>query len=215
MADQGKHAEQSHGLRCDMSVAEFDAGYFHAADLKAFVRELGITVGNFRKIELEELIREFLSTGRIPERKPVMPRKAGGVRDALSRDTVITNYVGDKTTKTFLLQLVHAKAPGLKDKSGQWYWLNDWRRKQQERQARFTYQDLADHLRSLMETKGHLPQIPSVRMNNFITDFRADPANRGVSRDHMMQAWMWLKSQPGPNTYAEYRQLKPAQPPSS
>ena len=65
------------------------------------------------------------------------------------------------------------------------------------------------------QTKGRLPQIPPARMNNFITDFRADPANRGVSRDHMMQAWMWLKSQPGPNTYAEYRQLKPAQPPSS
>ena len=45
-------------------------------------------------------------------------------------------------------------------------------------------------------------------MNNFITDYRADPANQGGSRDDTMQAWMWLKSEPGPNTYPEYRRLK-------
>tara|TARA_Y100000385_G_C12801827_1_gene512219 strand:+ start:468 stop:686 length:219 start_codon:yes stop_codon:yes gene_type:complete len=58
----------------------------------------------------------------------------------------------------------------LSDKSGQWYWLNDWRRKKQEQQACFTDQDLADHLRALRQTKNCLPQIPSPRMNNFIAD---------------------------------------------
>lgn len=195
-------------LHPKMRAKDFDAGYYYAAELKVFARELGMTVGNFRKIELEDLIREFLTSGVLPKRQPVMPRKAGATRDRLAADTRVVNYVGDKTTKAFLLDLVQADGADLGDKSGQWYWLNDWRRKKQEQKARFTYQDLADHLRALRQTKGRLPQIPSARMNNFITDFNADPANSNIGRDETMKAWMWLKSQPGPNTYAEYCKLK-------
>lgn len=196
-------------LRKGMDVEEFDNGYYYAADLKAFASEIGITVGNRRKIELEELIRAYLSTGRVPTSEPVMPRKPGQARDELSPAVVVTNYVGDRATKDFLLDCVHAEAPDLKNKSGQWYWLNDWRRKKQEAYARITYRDLADHLRQLMQTECRLPQIPSARMNNFVTDFRADPVNAGTSREEVMDAWMWLKQQPGPNTYAEYRRLSP------
>ena len=204
LSTHGKAAPLHRG----MSIKEFDNAYYYAAELKRFAREVGITVGNLRKVELEALIREFLQTGKVPDRKPVMPRKPGEARDVLKPDTVVTNYVGDKMTKAFLLDLVQAAAPGLGIKSGQWYWLNDWRRQQQEARLRFTYGHMADHLRSLMETEGRLPQIPSARMNNFITAFRADPANTGIPREAMMQAWMWLKAQPGPNTYAEFCRLE-------
>ena len=143
----------------------------------------------------------------MPDRKPVLPRKAGNARDVLKADTTVTNYVGDKKTKAFLLELVYAEAPGLSQKSGQWYWLNDWRRKRQGTQECFTYGDLADHLRTLMQTKGRLPRCPSARMNNFITDFMADPANAGTSRKEVLKAWNWLKEQPGPKTYSEFRNL--------
>lgn len=83
-------------------------------------------------------------------------------------------------TKAFLLELVHAEAPGLGRKSGHWYWLNDWRCKKQEARACFTYRDLAEHLRVLMQTEGRLPQIPSARLKNHITDFRADLTNAGT-----------------------------------
>ncbi|HVX47351.1 MAG TPA: SAP domain-containing protein [Mycobacteriales bacterium] len=191
-------------LSPQMSVADFDNGYFYAADLKRFAREIGIVIGNFRKFELEELIRDYLRTGRVPPVEPARPR---GQRDRLSPATVVTNYVDDRATKDFLLSLAGEE---LTSKSGQWYWLNDWRRERQKAGARFTYRDLADRLRQLMQTDGRLPQIPSARMNNFITDFRTDSANDpGVPRDAVMSAWMWLKQQPGPNTYAEYRRLRP------
>ena len=193
-------------LHRGMSIEEFDNGYFYATDLKAFARKVGIAVGNFRKIDLEKLIREFLRTGKVPDRKPVMPRKASEARDRLKPDTVVTNYVGDKKTKDFLLELVHAEAPKLGQKSGQW-WLNDWRRKKQEARACFTYRDLAEHLRVLMQAEGCLQRIPSARMNNFITDFRADPANAGIPREEALKVWNWLKARPGPKTYAEYRRL--------
>ncbi len=205
---------QANTLRADMSVEEFDNGYFYAAELKQFARELGVTVGNRRKFELEDLIRERLSTGRVPTRKPVMPRKAGQARDKLAPDVVVTNYVGDKTTKDFLLECVRAEAPGARDKSGQWYWLNDWRRAKQEAGARFTYRDLASRLRELMQVEGRLSQIPSARMNNFVTDLRADPRNPAIPRDQVIEAWRWLKQQTGPNTYAEYRRRRPHHPSS-
>lgn len=192
-------------LRADMSLNEFDNGYFYALALKQFAREIGIVVGNLRKIELEHLIRECLLTGRAPSRKHVLQRKTGQPRDRLATDAVVVNYVGDESTKTFLLKCVHAKGPGLGNKSGQWYWLNDWRRKKQGALARFLYLDLANHLRELMQTEGRLPQIPSARMNNFMTDLRADPLSAGTSREDAMKAWMWLKQQHGPKTYAEYR----------
>ncbi|SNZ06254.1 SAP domain-containing protein [Cohaesibacter gelatinilyticus] len=195
-------------LRIDMSVAEFDAGYFYATDMKAFAREIGISVGNFRKSELEDLIRDFLATGKVPSRKPVLPRKPGAERDELAVNVTVTNYVGDKKTKQFLLELVAKKEADLKNKSGQWYWLNDWRRLRQESDRTFTYQDLADHLHSLMTTKGRLPQIPSARMNNFITDFYSDPQNSDIPRADVLKAWEWLKVKSGPKTYQKYKRLR-------
>ena len=42
------------------SAVDFDEGYYYAAELKELARELGFTVGKFRKIEHENLQREPL-----------------------------------------------------------------------------------------------------------------------------------------------------------
>ena len=187
-----------------MSVEEFDDGYFYATELKAFARQLGIPVGRRRKLELEALIRDFLRTGVVPVPTPEPRRRSGAGRDRLAAGTVVRNYVDDRTTKDFLRGLVHARAPSLKDRSGQWYWLNDWRRGQIQAGRRITYADLGNRLLELMRTQGRLPRIPAARFNNFMTDFRADPANRGKSRADAVAAWEHVKSVPGPKTYAAY-----------
>lgn len=197
-------------LRKGMSEKEFSDVYFYADQLKQFAREIGIPVGNRRKIELEDLIRRYLLTGHIETSRSTPSRQTARVRDRLEKDVAVVNYVDDRRTKEFLLRCVHEQAPELKDKSGQWYWLNDWRRRKQEEGARFTYKSLANHLRQLMETSGRLRQIPSARMNNFITDYRADSSAPQVSHKELMDKWMWLKRQPGPNTYAEYKRLQRA-----
>lgn len=56
-----------------------------------------------------------------------------------------------------------------------------------------------------MITKERLPQIPSTRMNNFISDFLADSANQGKTRADAMQQWQALKQQGIPKTYADYQ----------
>ena len=191
-----------------MTVDEFDAAYFYASDLKKFAAELGISVGNSRKIDLEELIRDYLATGIVSTKKPTLPRKDKKNRDMLKEQTTVVNYVGDKSTKSFWLELVRNRNPNVKDKSGQWYWLNDWQRHHQERGAKFTYGDIADKLLSLMETESHLPPIPSARMNNFITEFQADPCNSGLKRKDILKAWDVLKATSGPKTYERYRSLR-------
>ena len=188
-----------------MSVQEFDDGYFYAADLKAFARQVGIVAGARRKLELEALIREYLQTGKVPVAKPVPFRRSGVARDLLAPDTDVRNYVDDKSTKAFLRDLVRTRAPALKEKSGQWYWLNDWRRAQLQSGRRITYADLGNRLLALMRTEGRLPQIPAARFNNFVTDFRADPMNRGKTRGEAVAAWEVIKSVPGPKTYEAYK----------
>ena len=191
-----------------MSVKDFDDGYFYMSELKDFARATGIAVGNRRKIELEEAIREYLSSGAVSGHAPRRNRIAGQPRDALTPDSVVKNYVDDRQTKDFLLTLVLAEHPGLTNKSGQWYWLNDWRRNQLAAGRTLRYAQLSRQLRTLMETPGRLPQIPSARMNNFITDFRASPGGADTPHDEVMSAWQWLKKQACPKTFADYQRLK-------
>ena len=195
-------------LRASMSVEEFDGGYFYATELKAYARQIGIAVGRRRKLELEALIRDFLRTGVVPSPAHEPGRRSGEGRDRLAAGTVVRNYVDDRRTKEFLRSLVRARAPSLKDRSGQWYWLNDWRRSQIQAGRRITYTDLGNRLLELLRTEGRLPRIPAARFNNFITDFRADPANEGRSRADALAAWEHIKSVPGPKTYAAYLALK-------
>lgn len=196
-------------LHASMSVKEFDDGYFYATELKTFARELGIAVGRRRKLELEALIRDFLRTGTVTPANPEPHQRPGGQRDTLAAESTVRAYVDDRRTKTFLRALVHARDPALRDKSGQWYWLNDWRRAQLQAGRRITYADLANRLLELMCSEGRLPRIPAARFNNFVTDYWTDPANKGNSRADAVAAWERIKAAPGPKTYEAYMALVP------
>src|SRR5258708_24213638 len=53
-------------LSRSMSLTEFDNGYWYAAELKEFAKEIGIAhAGSLRKDELELAIKLFLKTGTI------------------------------------------------------------------------------------------------------------------------------------------------------
>ncbi|OZG72730.1 hypothetical protein BTA51_14500 [Hahella sp. CCB-MM4] len=192
-----------------MSVEEFEKGYFYATELKAFAKELGIDVGTLRKNEVEDHIKARLSGSKdTPLPKSVSNRKTGGSRDRLLPDSYVVNYVSDKATKAFLKEEISKRDPDLKDKSGQWYWLNDWRKEQIRNNRKITYRELIDRLYELMTTKGRLPRIPSTRFNNFITDFLADPENEGATRQEAMDEWERLKKMPVQKNYQEYKKFR-------
>ena len=87
----------------NMSVEEFEKGYFYATELKSFAKELGIDVGTLRKNEVEDHIKARLSGSKdTPLPKSVSNRKTGGSRDRLSPDSYVVNYVSDKATNNQL-----------------------------------------------------------------------------------------------------------------
>lgn len=193
-------------LNRNMSIEEFDNNYFYAIELKEFAKSLGINVGCLRKNELEEHIKAHLS-GKI---NPLLPknvsnRKTSGSRDKLATDSLIVNYVSDKITKSFLKKEIQKIDPNIKDKSGQWYWLNDWRKEQVRKNKKVTYLDLINQLYKLMSTKERLPRIPSTRYNNFITDFLADSDYKDITRQEAIAHWEKLKELPIPKNYLEYK----------
>lgn len=194
-------------LRKNMTVEQFENGYFYASELRDFAKRLGIKAGSLRKNELEEHIKAFLSGSRVAADLPkIVPnRKNSGMRDRLDAEEYIVNYVSDKKTKEFLLKEIAKIDNKLINKSGQWYWLNDWRKDQIARNRKIRYKDLIKRLYQLMTTPGRLPRIPSTRFNNFITDFLEDPANKGKTRKQAMDAWEKLKLMRVPKTYQAYK----------
>lgn len=189
-----------------MSVEEFNNSYFYAVELKTFAKTLGITVGSLKKNELEAHIRAYLSGDtEIELPKSVSNRKTKEKRDRLQLDQPVVNYVSDQTTKAFLILEIEARDSQIRRKSGQWYWLNAWRKQQVLSNNPITYRDLVNKLYELMTTTGRLPQIPSTRFNNFITDFLADPVNQGKTKTDAVKQWELLKEQPIPKTYLDYK----------
>ena len=87
-----------------MSLTEFDNGYWYAAELKKFAKEIGIThPGSLRKDELEHAIKVFLKTGRIRSapRKQAAPARVKDVERRLSLDLPVVVYTNDQETKGF------------------------------------------------------------------------------------------------------------------
>ncbi|MGV6818245.1 MAG: hypothetical protein ACWA44_13380 [Thiotrichales bacterium] len=91
--------------------------------------------------------------------------------------------------------------PDLPKKSGVWYWTNRWREEQLNKKRAITYLDLIKHFIELSIQDERLPQIPSARFNNFITDFIAAGAG---SREEAIAAWEALKKLDIPKNYAAW-----------
>lgn len=184
------------------TTAEFENGYWYATELKAFAKEIGIAnTSKLRKDQLEGIIKEYLQSGATLRQQSKTSRKTQ--RDTLDINTCIVHYVSDKKTKTFILEQAHKLCPDLPKKSGVWYWTNRWREEQLEHKVKITYQQLIAHFVKLSTQEGRLPQIPSARFNNFITDFLA--AGEG-DREQAKAAWGKLKSLDIPKTYAAWKE---------
>ena len=107
-----------------MTLAQFDNGYWYAAELKDFAETIGIPSANkLRKDELETAIKHFLKTGKIksPTERSLSTQGPKDVESGLSLDLPVVVYTNDKETKAFLDREAQKLAPGLKRKSGARY----------------------------------------------------------------------------------------------
>ena len=188
-------------LSSDMSLEDFDKGYWYAEDLKAFVKSLGVRgAGRLRKDELEKLIKHFLKTGELEK---AVRKKKSGPRDidlGLHRDLPVKHYTSNRETKDFLLREARKLEPDFKVKSGTRYLLNRWR----EAQENITYGDLVQEMMRLSREHDGPLRIEHARYNNFVADFFEDKAG---TLEEAIAAWRQLKDQDCPKTYGAWKDL--------
>jgi len=189
-----------------MSLSQFDNGYWYATEVKAFAKEIGIVgVSRLRKDELERLIRQFLTTGRVvrPSRDLSIP---DGPKDSdlgLALTLPVRKYTNNNETKDFIVQAAKKMDKNFKEKSGARYRLNRWREEQIADGKRITYGDLVVQFAKLCRTKGSFPQAPFGRYINFLSDFLA--REDGASREQAIRAWETLKRLDIPKTYRSWK----------
>jgi hypothetical protein len=192
-----------------MTVAQFDNGYWYAAELKSFAKSIGIPFTNrLRKDELEDRIKRFLKTGKVnvTEKRVSSSVKTKDVALGLSLDLAVTTYTNDKETKTFLETEAQRMVPGLKRKSGARYRLNRWREQQIIKGIKITYGDVVREYVRLNQIEGRFAQIPLDRYINFLSDFLG--AEKGSTRKQAIQAWKKLKTLDLPKNYGAWKEFQ-------
>lgn len=196
-------------LSKSMSETEFDNGYWYAFEIKAFAKDIGISLATkLRKDELEKLIKIFLRTGKIekPNRKNISKSKIKDLEKGLSLNLPIENYTSNRTTKDFILKEALKIAPNLKRKSGVSYRINRWREEQIDKGRKITYGDLVRQYVKLNQVQGKFEKVPVVRYINFLSEFLAK--EKTASRQQGVAAWNELKKLNIPKTYEAWKKYK-------
>lgn len=158
-------------------------------------------ISRLRKDQLEELIRLALEGNSV---EPISTEPRSLLRaDELALEQPVANYASNKASKDLMLLQAQKRHPALLAKPGRWYWLNRWREQQIEHGIVITYGVLVEQMLELSTTQGRLPQIPSARFNNFISDFLAAVE---CSREEASFAWEELKQQKLPKTFDAWQQ---------
>ncbi len=195
-------------LTKDMTLEEFDNGYFYATEIKAFAKSLGVKyVAELRKDELEVIIRNYLKTGKIKQskRKTLIAKGAKDSDLGLRLDLPIKNYTNNKTTKDFLLREARNMDPDFKLKSGAMYRINRWREAEIDAGHKITYGNLVAEFVNL-NARGDFKPMAVTRYINFLSEFEAH--EKGATRDEAIAAWHELKSMDTPKTYAGWKAAK-------
>lgn len=193
-------------LSSSMSTKDFDNGYWYAAEIKAFAKEIGVpSVAKLRKDELEVIIRHYLMTGEI--KKPASKKlKKDGIPDhqrGLRLDLPVRHYSSNTITKTFLSEEAKKIDPGFKPKSGARYRLNRWREAQIEAGKNITYGDLLTQYVRLNQQSDGFEKIASGRYINFLSEFMINHGD--ASREDALSAWHALKGIDAPKTYTAWK----------
>jgi hypothetical protein len=186
-----------------LSEQEFINKYWYASELKELAKNIGISKAEkFRKDELEKIILKYIKTGKLNIPKKIRSNNKSNMEDVLRLNTIIKNYKNDKKTWFFINQEIYKLEPNFKVKSGAKYWLNRWREKEIEKGNTITYSDLIkEYIR--LNNINRLPQIPSAKFNNFITDYLKK--EEGKTRTDAVKAWEKLKKMNIPKDYNSWK----------
>ena len=189
-----------------MTIQEFENKYWYMSELKTFAKSLKIPVDSkIRKDQLEEMIIQFLETGTVNKKNCYRSKSRN--RDILNSHTDVENFSNKKETWEFIHSEMDKRIPGLKPKSGAKYWLNRWIENKLSHGEKITYDDVICEYIRLNQTEGRLPQIPSCKFNNFISDYLANEKN--ATREAALDAWNELKAMKSKKDYITWKKHTP------
>ena len=193
-------------LSKNMTVADFDNGYWYATEIKEFAQKIGIPHSSkLRKDELENSIKVFLTTGKaaLPTKRNLVRSGVKDIEKGLSLRLPVINYTSNRETKDFIVREAQKIAPSLKRKSGARYRLNRWREEQLTKGKKITYGDLVEQYVKLNQIEEPFEQIPVGRYINFLSDFLG--AEKGATRADAIAAWEQLKKLNVPKNYRAWK----------
>src|SRR5262249_35545640 len=180
-------------LSRNMTIADFDNGYWYATEIQEFAEQIGIPYSNkLRKDELEKSIKLFLQTGKIalPTKRNLIRSGPKDIEKGLNVHLPVINYMSNRETKEFIMREAQKISPGLKHKSGAHYRLNRWREEQLTEGNKITYGDLVQEYLRLNQTERPFKQIPIACYINFLSDFLKSEKN--ATRAEALAAWKQL-----------------------
>ena len=187
-----------------MTIKEFENTYWYMSELKALAKSLKIPVDSkIRKDQLEALIIQFLKTGTANKKNSYRSKSRN--RDILNNSSYVENFSNKKETWEFIQSEMDKRIPGLKPKSGAKYWLNRWIEDKLSHGEKITYDDVVCEYIRLNKTEEKLPQIPSCKFNNFISDYLANEKN--ATREEALEAWNELKDMKAKKDYITWKKI--------
>ena len=188
-----------------MTTKEFENKYWYMSELKVLAKSLGVPFDpKIRKDQLEKMVIQFLETGMV-SKKQVFRNKNRNI-DILNNNSYVENFSNRKETWEFIHSEMNSRVPGLKAKSGAKYWLNRWIENKLSNSEKITYNDIICEYIRLNKTEGKLPQIPSCKFNNFISDYLANEKNG--TREEALKAWNELKDMKIKKNYITWKKNK-------
>jgi len=188
-----------------MTIKEFENKYWYMSELKALAKSLEIPFDSkTRKDQLEEMIIQFLETGKVNQKNSFHSKSRN--RDILNNSSYVENFSNKKKTWEFITSEVDRRVWGLKPKSGAKYWLNRWIENKLSNGEKITYDDVVCEYIRLNKTEGRLPQIPSCKFNNFISDYLANEKN--ATREDALEVWNKLKDMKVKKDYITWKKNK-------
>ncbi len=193
-------------LNPKMTVTEFENGYWYAKDLKKFAKEVGIpNSSKLRKDELENMIKSYLKTGKIP--KPTRKNiNVKGPKDSvigLSEDLPVRHFTNNTETWNFLDSEARKIDPNFKRVDGTKYRLNRWRDEQLAKGKPITYGDLAKAYVEINNSNKPRKRIQGTYYMYFLDDYIKNEPN--ATREEGIKAWHKLKKMDIPKTYKDWK----------
>lgn len=185
-------------LTKSISLTNFKNYYWLKSELIKFSRKNGLsTLGS--KQELAKRIEIFLKTGKKIKFLSKKIKTNFDSKKLITRNTLVINYKNDAATRKFFVEQIGSR-----------FHFNSYLRKFTKKQVKsLTYGDLVDGwlaVESHKKDKNFKTTIgKQFEYNQFTRDFFAN--EKGKTRADAIKAWKIVKSIPGKNSYAHYKEF--------